>query len=98
MIRPGITLSLTRRARTIAGDRIATSPKHWGLGVRYVAGGGIFGLGWALTGACPGPIFALAGNGVSVIVVVIGFALAGTWTYGLLRKSLPHQCQPPNER
>lgn len=81
---------LKRRARTLGGDPIVTQPKQWGSGARYVVGGLIFGLGWALTGACPGPMFALAGYGVSVIVVPIAFALVGTWTYGRLRPSLPH--------
>ncbi len=64
--------------------------KTMGLGVRYAAGGTIFGLGWALVGACPGPMFALLGNGVSVMIVAISSALAGTWLYGLLRPRLPH--------
>jgi uncharacterized membrane protein YedE/YeeE len=53
-------------------------------------GGTIFGLGWALTGACPGPLFALVGNGVTVMIAAIASALAGTWLYGLLRPRLPH--------
>jgi uncharacterized membrane protein YedE/YeeE len=60
-----------------------------GTGVRYVAGGTIFGLGWALSGACPGPLFALVGNGVTVMIVAIASALAGTWLYAVLRP-LPH--------
>jgi hypothetical protein len=50
----------------------------------------MFGLGWALTGACPGPLFALVGNGVTVMVAAIVSALAGTWLHGLLRPKLPH--------
>jgi uncharacterized membrane protein YedE/YeeE len=61
-----------------------------GSGIRYAAGGTIFGLGWALTGACPGPLFALIGSGVSVMIVAVVSALAGTWTYGWLRPRLPH--------
>jgi uncharacterized protein len=76
--------------KTIAGDPIAIPPKNLGRGVRYVVGGTIFGLGWALTGACPGPLFALVGNGVTVMMVAIGGALAGTWLYGFLRPKLPH--------
>jgi uncharacterized membrane protein YedE/YeeE len=57
---------------------------------KYIIGGLIFGLGWALTGACPGPMFVNIGYGyVSFIIVVIG-ALAGTYLYGLLRHKLPH--------
>jgi uncharacterized membrane protein YedE/YeeE len=79
-----------RSARTIRGDRIVLAGKTWGSGIRYVAGGIIFGLGWALVGACPGPLFALLGSGVSVMPVVLTSALAGTWVYGLLRNALPH--------
>ena len=53
-------------------------------------GGAIFGLGWALTGACPGPLFALLGSGVTVMVVAIAAAVAGTWTHGAVRATLPH--------
>jgi hypothetical protein len=75
--------------KTISGERIAIPPRRPGLGVRYAAGGAIFGLGWALTGACPGALFALVGHGVTVMMVAIGSALAGTWLYGLLRPRLP---------
>ncbi len=57
---------------------------------RYLIGGIIFGLGWAMAGACPGPIYTLIGNGYSVMFVVLLSALMGTFTYGLIRKSLPH--------
>jgi hypothetical protein len=76
--------------RDPAGQPLALQPKKVGSGVRYLAGGTIFGLGWALTGACPGPLIALVGSGVSVMVVGVLSALAGTWTYGLLRPRLPH--------
>jgi len=76
--------------KTISGEPIIIPPKSMERGVRYVAGGTIFGLGWALTGACPGPLFALVGNGVTVMIVAIGSALAGTWLYGVLRPRLPH--------
>ena len=87
-----VSVALIERlgVKTIAGEPIAIPPKTMGLGVRYAAGGTIFGLGWALAGACPGPMFALVGNGVSVMIVPIGSALAGTWLYGLLRPRLPH--------
>jgi uncharacterized protein len=75
---------------TIAGEPIAIPPKKLEHGVRYAVGGTIFGLGWALTGACPGPLFALVGNGLTVMIVAIVSALAGTWLYGLLRPQLPH--------
>ena len=57
---------------------------------RYSIGGTIFGLGWGLSGACPGPIFTLLGAGFLPIVVVLVFAVAGTWVYGLLMDKLPH--------
>ena len=76
--------------KAISGEPIAIPPKSLGLGVRYAAGGTIFGLGWALTGACPGPLFALVGNGVTVMIAAIASALDGTWLYGVLRPRLPH--------
>lgn len=57
---------------------------------RYLFGGIIFGLGWAMTGACPGPMFILLGYGVPVIAVVIASALLGTLAYGMLRDKIPH--------
>lgn len=86
----GVQLLKRRWRRTLGGDAIDIPRKQLGKGVRYAAGGTIFGLGWALTGACPGPLFALLGSGVGVIVVAIVSAMLGTWTYGLLRGSLPH--------
>jgi len=59
-------------------------------GICFAAGGTIFGIGWALTGACPGPLFALIGNGISVMIAAVVSALLGTWTYGLVRPKLPH--------
>jgi uncharacterized membrane protein YedE/YeeE len=78
------------RLKTVVGEPIAIPPKSVGLGIRHAVGGTIFGMGWALTGACPGPLFALVGNGVTVMIVAIGSALAGTFVYGLLRPRLPH--------
>lgn len=78
------------RLRSAEGGEIAISPKDWGKGYRYWIGGLLFGLGWALLGACPGPIFALMGNGVTVLIVALASALAGTWLYAFLRPSLPH--------
>lgn len=73
-----------------AGAPLALPPKQLGTGIRYLAGGTVFGVGWALTGACPGPLVALVGAGVPVMIVVVVAALAGTWTYGWLRPRLPH--------
>lgn len=76
--------------RTLSGDRIVVPPKQMGSGLRYILGGAIFGLGWGLTGACPGPLFAQIGAGASVMVMAALSAIAGTWTYGALRPRLPH--------
>jgi uncharacterized membrane protein YedE/YeeE len=72
------------------GALLGLAPRTLGTGVRYVAGGTMFGIGWALTGACPGPLVALVGAGRPVMLVAIASALAGTWTYGMLRPKLPH--------
>jgi uncharacterized protein len=87
-----VSLALINRFRlkTVSSEPIVIPPKKLGHGVRYAVGGTIFGLGWAITGACPGPLFALVGNGVTVMVAAIISALAGTWLYGLLRPKLPH--------
>jgi uncharacterized protein len=79
-----------RGGRTLGGEPISIPSKPLGSGIRYGLGGVVFGFGWALTGACPGPLFALAGSGVTVMAVAILAAMAGTWTYGLLRPGLPH--------
>jgi len=80
-----------RGLRTLGGHAVVVEPKAWtGVGTRYWAGGITFGLGWALVGACPGPIFALIGGGVTVFVVALAAAVAGTWTYGAIRDRLPH--------
>ena len=76
--------------RSADGSEINIPPKEMGKGIRYWAGGIIFGFGWALTGACPGPMFALVGNGFLVILVAIASAIAGAWVYGAMRPKLPH--------
>jgi len=78
------------RLKSAYGEAIAIPPKQLGTGIRYAVGGTIFGLGWALTGACPGPLFALVGAGIPVLAVAILSALLGTWIYGWLRPRLPH--------
>lgn len=75
--------------KSLTGRVISIPAKRTGA-IRYAIGGAVFGLGWALTGACPGPLFALIGNGVTVMIVALAAALAGTWTYGALRSRLPH--------
>ena len=76
------------KIKTLQGEQIVISPKKFDKGQIY--GGLIFGLGWAMTGACPGPIFAQIGAGIGVGIVVFLSALLGTWTYGLLKEKLPH--------
>ena len=74
--------------KTIHGEKIEFHPKKFNKGQIY--GGLIFGFGWALTGACPGPLFAQIGTGALVVIVTLLSAVAGTWMYGLLRERLPH--------
>ena len=87
-----VSLQIIKRLglKSISGEPIVIPPKVMGRGIRYAAGGTIFGIGWALAGACPGPLFALAGYGLSVYAVAILSALAGTWLYAALRPRLPH--------
>jgi uncharacterized membrane protein YedE/YeeE len=78
-------------ARTLSGDQITIPPKACGGGAfRYWLGGSVFGLGWALLGACPGPIFTLIGAGHTVLVVPLIAAVGGTVAYGYVRDHLPH--------
>ena len=58
--------------------------------VRYAVGGTLFGLGWALAGACPGPMYVLAGAGFWPILIVLAGAILGTFCYGVLKAKLPH--------
>ncbi|HAT3992167.1 TPA: YeeE/YedE family protein [Elizabethkingia anophelis] len=74
--------------KTIHGESISIAPKQFNKGQIY--GGLLFGFGWAITGACPGPLFAQIGTGVTVITVTLLSAIAGTWVYGLIRNRLPH--------
>ena len=75
--------------RTIKGDQVLFHVKEQSI-LRYLLGGSIFGLGWAMTGACPGPLFVLLGFGVWPIIIVIIGALLGTLLYGLIKHKLPH--------
>lgn len=87
-----VSLQLLKRfgVHAASGEPIRVTPKTMGSGTRYIVGGTMFGFGWALTGACPGPLFALLGSGVGAISVVIASALLGTWVYALMRPRLPH--------
>ena len=74
--------------KTIYGEKIEFHTRQFNKGQIY--GGLLFGFGWAITGACPGPLFAQIGTGATVIIVTLLSAIAGTWVYGLVRKQLPH--------
>jgi uncharacterized membrane protein YedE/YeeE len=86
-----LTVQLLKRSgiRALDGQPIVTEPKAPGFR-RYAFGGTFFGVGWALTGACPGPLFALLGSGIPVMAAAIVSAVAGTWAYGAVRDRLPH--------
>jgi len=87
----GVRLLRWLDVRTLDGEPIVIQPKAMTpLGSRYWMGGAVFGLGWGLMGACPGPIFALIGAGVTSMSVALLAALAGTWVYGVLQSRLPH--------
>ncbi|MCA1801275.1 MAG: YeeE/YedE family protein [Rhodothermaceae bacterium] len=79
-----------KNLKDVDGKAITIPPKDASQVTRYILGGSIFGLGWALLGACPGPMFALLGSGLTIMVIPILAALLGTYTYGILRPKLPH--------
>lgn len=87
-----ISIQIIKRfnIKDLNGNPVTIPPKDASQVKRYIIGGSIFGLGWALLGACPGPMFALLGSGITVMVIPILSAIAGTYVYGLLRDSLPH--------
>jgi uncharacterized protein len=77
------------RVKSFYGEQIVIKAKDKSIS-RYLFGGIIFGLGWALAGACPGPMFTLIGAGYMPILIVIVSALLGTFVYGVMRNELPH--------
>ena len=85
----GMQLMKRSEAKDIDGQKIDIQPKAKSI-PRYLIGGIFFGLGWALIGACPGPIFVLLGAGVYPIIITIVGALLGTYIYGLIKNKLPH--------
>ena len=85
----GIQLVKRFELKTFYKGEPEIEPKNLSI-MRYLLGGTIFGLGWALSGACPGPLFILVGYGYLPVLIVIFGALIGTFLYGVLRKHLPH--------
>jgi uncharacterized membrane protein YedE/YeeE len=85
----GVALIKRFRMRDFSGNPIMFNPKEKSV-ARYLIGGSIFGLGWALSGACPGPMVVNIGYGYWAMVIVFFFALVGTYLYGLIKNKLPH--------
>jgi hypothetical protein len=85
----GTQIIKRRNIKALGGQDMQLNPKTMSIS-RYLFGGILFGLGWALAGACPGPMYVLAGAGYGSILIVIFGALVGTFLYGLLRNKLPH--------
>jgi len=85
----GIQWIKKNNIKTVGGRDIDISVKTLSV-PRHLFGGVLFGLGWALAGVCPGPIYVLAGAGYLSILVVLGGAIMGAFSYGLLKKYLPH--------
>ncbi|MHA7128168.1 DUF6691 family protein [Algoriphagus namhaensis] len=76
------------KLKTIKGEEVSIAPKQFRKG--QIIGGFIFGLGWAITGACPGPLFAQIGSGYTIVLVTLISAIAGTWVYGRFADKLPN--------
>jgi uncharacterized protein len=76
------------KIKTFSGQPITFENKTFNKG--QIFGGLLFGIGWAITGACPGPLFAQIGNGFLAVIVTLLSAIAGTWVYGAIKNKLPH--------
>ena len=85
----GVALIKKFRMRDFHGNPIMFNPKEKSV-LSYLIGGTIFGLGWALSGACPGPMVVNIGYGYWAMAIVFFFALVGTYLYGLIKNKLPH--------
>jgi len=85
----GIQIIKRFNIKAINGNEMNLKPKNKSI-ARYAIGGTLFGLGWALAGACPGPMYVLAGAGYWSILIVIAGALLGTFIYGIIKHNLPH--------
>ncbi|WP_415191698.1 DUF6691 family protein [Psychroserpens sp.] len=84
-----ILLLISKKMKNINGGLMTVPKKDKGF-TRYIVGGTIFGLGWALSGACPGPMYILIGTGAFSVIILILSALLGTYIYGLIKDKLPH--------
>ena len=84
-----ILLLMSKKYKNINGSLMTVPKKNKGF-ARYIMGGTIFGLGWALSGACPGPMYILVGTGAFSVIILILAALLGTYIYGLIKDKLPH--------
>jgi uncharacterized membrane protein YedE/YeeE len=84
-----ILLLISKKLKNINGGLMTVPKKEKGF-IRYIIGGTIFGLGWALSGACPGPMYILIGTGAFSVIILILAALLGTYVYGLMKDKLPH--------
>ncbi|MCA0153637.1 DUF6691 family protein [Winogradskyella vincentii] len=84
-----LLISKKSQLKTTEGTYLRVPQKDKGY-KRYIIGGSIFGLGWALCGACPGPMYILVGTGVFSMLIVIAAALLGTYAYGVFKDKLPH--------
>lgn len=76
------------RVKTFGGQPVTFTPKSFSKG--QIIGGFLFGMGWAITGACPGPLFIQIGAGYGIVAITLLCAILGTWMYGRLRNKLPH--------
>ncbi|MDF4204365.1 YeeE/YedE thiosulfate transporter family protein [Maribacter sp. SA7] len=85
----GVQIIKKNNIKSIDGTEMNLHPKNKSV-ARYLIGGIIFGLGWALAGACPGPMYVLAGAGYFSILIVIASAILGTFVYGIIKDKLPH--------
>lgn len=85
----GVQIIKRKKIKPLGGGVMNLHDKERSI-IRYLAGGIIFGLGWALAGACPGPMYVLLGAGYGSILIVIIGAIAGTFLYGLIKDRLPH--------
>lgn len=85
----GVQIIKKKQLKSFFGEPIKIAPKERGF-KNYLFGGIIFGLGWALAGSCPGPIYTLIGAGYVSLIIVLAGALLGAFLYGIFRKNLPH--------